>query len=72
MPKTDAKRKSDAKWDAANMAVISCKSRKDKAEAFKALCKENGTTANAVFTAAMDSFMREHGVDPDQFSRKKD
>ena len=72
MPKTDAGKRANAKWDAKNRTIIACKSRRDKAEAFKAICKENGTTANAVFTAAMDAFMREHGVDPDQFSKKKD
>ncbi len=41
------------KWDAANMTVVGCKIRKDKAEAFKAACKAAGTTPNAVFTAAI-------------------
>ena len=45
------------KWDANNMTVLGCKLRKDKAEQFKAECKEAGTTPNAVFTAAIDSFM---------------
>lgn len=72
MPVSDAKKKANAKWDAANMSVLSVKIRRDKAEAFKALCAEHDTTMNAIFTAAMDAFMREHGVDPDSFSRKKD
>lgn len=72
MPVSDAKRKADAKWDKANRTMLGCKVYRDKAEAFKALCLKNETTMNAIFTAAMDSFMREHGVDPDQFSRKKD
>lgn len=72
MPKTEAGKRANAKWDAANRTVIGCKCNKDKAEAFKTLCAENDTTMNAIFTAAMDAFMREHGVDPDSFSRKKD
>lgn len=72
MPVSDAKKKANAKWDAANMSVLSIKTRRDKAEAFKALCAEHDTTMNAIFTAAMDAFMREHGVDPNSFSRKKD
>ena len=70
MPKTDSKRKADAKWDAANMSVISLKARRDKAEAFKAACAEAGTNMNSVLTAAMDDFLREHGIDPDSFSRR--
>ncbi|RKJ73029.1 hypothetical protein D7X33_20900 [Butyricicoccus sp. 1XD8-22] len=47
------------KWDAANMTVVGCKIRKDKAEAFKAACKAAGTTPNAVFTAAIQEFMKD-------------
>ena len=72
MPKTEAGKRANAKWDAANMTTLGVKARRDKAEAFKALCAEHDTTMNAIFTAAMDAFMREHGVDPDSFSRKKD
>lgn len=61
MPITEAKRKANSKWDAANMTVLGCKIRKDKAEQFKAACKSAGTTPNAVFTGAIDEFMNEHG-----------
>lgn len=43
------------------MTVLGCKIRKDKAEAFKAACKRNGTSPNAVFSAAIEKFMAEHG-----------
>ena len=59
MPLTEAKRKANNKYIAANMTVLGCKVRKDKAEVFKAACKEAGTTPNAVFTEAMDSFLAE-------------
>lgn len=72
MPVSDARKKANAKWSKENMTMLGCKTRRDKAEAFKALCAEHDTTMNAIFTAAMDAFMREHGVDPDSFSRKKD
>ena len=62
MPVSDAKRRANNKWTAANMTVLGCKVRKDKAEAFKAACAAAGTTVNAVFTAAMDQFMRDHPV----------
>ena len=61
MSLTEAKRKANNKYIAANMTVLGCKVRKDKAEKFKAACKEAGTTPNAVFTGAIDSFMEEHG-----------
>lgn len=53
----DSTRKANNKWDAANMTVLGCKIRKDKAEAFKAACKAADTTPNAVFTAAINRFM---------------
>lgn len=60
MPLTDAKRKANNKYIAANMTVLGCKVRRDKAEQFKDACRKAGTTPNAVFTSAMDVFMEEH------------
>lgn len=60
MPLPEAKRRANNKWDAANMTVVGCKIRKDRAEQFKAACKRNGTTPNAVFMAAIEKFMEEH------------
>ena len=42
------------------MTVLGCKVRKDKAERFKTVCKLKGTSPNALFTAAMDSFLTEY------------
>ena len=50
------------KWDAANMTVLGCKVRKERAEEFKEACKAAGTTPNAVFTAAINKFMEEHNT----------
>ena len=58
MPLAESKRRANNKWDAANMTVLGCKIRKDKAEEFKAACKAAGTTPNAVFTAAINEFMQ--------------
>lgn len=57
MALTDAKRRANNKYIAANMTVLGCKVRKDRAEEFKAACKAAGTTPNAVFTAAINEFM---------------
>lgn len=61
MSLTDAKRRANNKYIAANMTVLGCKIRKDKAEAFKEACKAAGTTPNAVFTAAITDFMEKQG-----------
>ncbi len=66
MSLTEAKRKANNKYIAANMTVLGCKVRKDKAERFKAACKEAGTTPNAVFTVAIDTFMEEHGQEAEE------
>ena len=60
MALTDAKRKANNKYIAANMTVLGCKVRKDKAERFRTACKSAGTTPNAIFAAAVDSFLLEH------------
>lgn len=59
-----AQRTAANKWDAANMAVISCKARRDLIDNFKAACKAAGTTPNAVFRAAIDDFMAQHQKPP--------
>lgn len=56
---TRAKRANNNKWDAANMTVLGCKIRKDKAEEFKTACKLAGTTPNAVFRAAAEDLIEQ-------------
>ena len=58
---SESQRRANNKWDAANMTVLGCKVRRDRAEQFKAACKKNGTSPNAIFMAAMEKFMEEHG-----------
>ena len=58
---SESKRRANNKWDAANMTVLGCKVRRDRAEQFKAACKKNGTSPTAIFMAAMEKFMEEHG-----------
>ena len=54
---TDAQRRANQKWDRANNTVLGCKLRKEEAEAFKAACREDGTTPNAVFLSALRNYM---------------
>ncbi len=43
---TDAQKRTRNKWDAENMSVISCKLKREIAEAFKAAAKANNTSPN--------------------------
>ena len=59
MPLTEARRKANNKYIANNYTVLGVKIRKDKAEEFKKLCQDAGTTPNAIFTKAIEDFMTE-------------
>ena len=61
MPMTEAQRRANRKWAAGNITQLSCKMRKEKADAFKAATKAAGTNPNAVLVAAADAFMQDHG-----------
>ena len=61
MPLTDAQRRANDKWDRKNRTMLGCKMYRTKADAFKAAAKAAGTTPNAIFTAAAEAFMQEHG-----------
>lgn len=43
---SEAHKKGNRKWDAANMAVLGCKVKKEQAEKFKQHAEQQGTTAN--------------------------
>lgn len=60
MPMSEARRRANQKWDAANNTVMCCKCRNDEAAEFKEACKVMGTSPNAVFLSAMRSFMAEY------------
>lgn len=63
---TENQKKYRNKWDAANMTVLGCKVRKDKAEKFKTVCRENGTTPNVVFMEAINKFLHREGGKQDE------
>lgn len=65
MPLSEAKKRSNAKWDAANMTTVGVKMRRTEAEQFAALTKANGTTRNAVLLAAAREYIRTHSTAPD-------
>ena len=57
MSLTESRRKANNKYIAKNYTTLGCKIRRDKAEEFKKLCQDTGTTPNAIFTKAIDDFM---------------
>ena len=57
MPVSDAKKASNRKWDAENMAVMCCRVRKTYADAVKEKAAREGTTVNAILKAALDDFL---------------
>ena len=71
MPISEAKKRANVKWNAANMTKLSCGVTKEKAAAFKAACAAAGTNVNAVILRAVDDYLREQGIDPESLSRKK-
>ena len=56
---SEAKKKSNQRWDSANISTLCCRIRADKAEAFKSACARLGTNPNAVFRAAIDKILEE-------------
>lgn len=57
---TDAQKRTRNKWDAENMSVISCKLKREIAEAFKATAKANSATPNELIRKWIDAYMRQN------------
>lgn len=56
---TAAKRRSNNKWDQANMTVLSCKVRRDYAEHLREVLDANGDTLNSVIKRALDAYLED-------------
>lgn len=54
---TEAQKRTRDRWDAENMAVISCKLKREIADAFKAAAKSNGTTPNELFRGWIAAYL---------------
>ena len=57
MAVSDAKRKSNEKWDRENMAYQTVKVRRELLEQFKATCAERGDRVNKVLREAMENYI---------------
>lgn len=60
MPRSEAKRRADNKYNLAHYTVLGCKMKITEAEEFKNACKDSGTTPNAVFRKAIENFMKNY------------
>ena len=58
MPVSEAKKKANNKWDAANMQNLSVKVRREYVDQIRAKAAEKGTTVGAILRKALDDFMK--------------
>lgn len=54
---TSAQKRARNKWDAENMAVLSCKLKREIAETFKAAAKANGATPNELIRGWIEEYL---------------
>ena len=52
---SEAKRKSNAKWNAANMSTLGCTMLKTEADTFRSYCKERGQTVSETLASYVRS-----------------
>ena len=57
---SEAKKASNARWDADNMAYQTVKVRREILEEFKATCAANGDRVNTILREAMERYIEEH------------
>ena len=57
---SDAQRKANDKWDAANMAYQTVKVRRELLEEFRQCVQDNGDKVNTVLRSAMEEYIRSH------------
>ena len=60
MAVSEAQRRGNDKWDAANMAYQTVKVRKELLEEFRAAVQANGDKVNTVLREAMEDYINRH------------
>ena len=63
MAVSEAKKRANAKWDAAHMKIVGVKLRRETAEEFKEYARQHGTTPNAILKDYITRLL--DGFDPD-------
>lgn len=66
MAVSEAQKKASDRYNAAHMATIGCKMKKEKVAAFKKYCTERGTTPNAVLSEFVLSCIKDEETTDDQ------
>lgn len=66
-----AKRASNDKWDAANMAILRCKVRNKTAEDFKKYAQERGTSVHALLKGYVERCLAADQAEKDQAEKEK-
>lgn len=56
----EKKKVSNDKWDKENMDRLVCKIKKEDGQAFRELAKANGTNVNALLSAFVRGYIKEH------------
>lgn len=59
-PVSEAKKRANAKWDAANMQNLSVKVKREYADKIRTAAARAGTTPAAIMRKALDEFMRQY------------
>ena len=59
-PVSEAKKRANAKWDAANMQNLSVKVKREYADKIRAAAAQAGTTPAAIMRKALDEFMSQY------------
>lgn len=54
-----ARKRANVKWDKANMATLTCRVTKEKAQRFKDACDRLGTNRNAEFLKTINRIIEE-------------
>lgn len=64
MPKTEAQKRANRKWDAANMSMIGVSVKTTVRDAFREACEQNGTTMSSVLGVAAKQYIAAHTDSP--------
>lgn len=69
---SEAQKRANRKWDAANMKLVGVKLRRDMADEFEAICTQRGTTRNAVLLAYVKKYIADAKAADNQDSDAND
>ena len=71
MPISEAKKKSNQKWDKENMTNLAIRVRRTYADQIRAACRAAGTTPATIMRQAIDDFMQDYQEEPKELQKTK-